>query len=147
MVETNKNQINIDIQFARDYLSASADASKTAESKFRKLFEKVVVRGIESAEKDNPSSQDFYFSRNVYFVPSDDERESLIRLYLEWKAYDEIHHEKVDEYEYIVKHKKKLDRNEIYFSKIKNEIWQLALKIIFYPTLLIAAIIIIKNSF
>ena len=96
-----------DTQFVRDYqsawdwLSVSANASFQAENRFRHLYAQIAKRGIEAADKEDAVPDGLNSLRQIYFHPTEEEREELRNLYLDWQAYKIIHQEKTAAHDHL----------------------------------------------
>ena len=139
--ESDSN-INDLLQNAWDWLSVTSDAIARSRYGFERLFEKVAKRCIDEAEKENPSPENNWILRDVYFNPTQEEREELRNLYNEWQIYKTLHKEKVEAYEYVKRYKKPYEgpKSRVYLDLVESII-----KMIFYCSVFIASLIIISK--
>lgn len=138
------SNINDVFQNAWDWLSLTSDAIVRSRLGFERLFEKIAKRCISEAEKENPSPENGWIQRDIYFTPTQEEREELRSLYNEWQIYKTLHKEKVDTYEYVQRHKKAYEGQK---SRIYLDLAESIIKFIFYCSVFIASLITIAKAF
>jgi hypothetical protein len=83
-------------QEAYDWLAVSCYAATSAKGRFRKVFDEVAKRGIAEKKVEHPET-DVVHLDDVYFVPSDMERQAMREAYMEWQAYKLLWEEKQKE--------------------------------------------------
>lgn len=131
-------------QEAWDWLSVTSNAIVQSRLGLERLYEIIAKRSIEAANKEYPVPENGWIQREVYFQPTQDEREKLLQLYNEWQFYKTLHEEYWESYEHVLKNKKPFDK---FKDKKDYSFEKKIIKAIFYGSVFIASVIVIANAF
>jgi hypothetical protein len=142
MTDTNQT-----LAYAEDAANVASSAARAAEHRFKSLYDSISRRSIEDFRRDDDSTARAYGP--IPFAATESDLVALRDSFSEWQAFKLMWEEKLEERGFFQKHGRAMnatDRTEREHQELKQRVTTKLTKLIFYPVVLLAAIVFLVKA-